>query len=295
MRSVILKTFRIIKVKSVKLWNKYTRHKTKIKIIKYLSNESNYDKLEKEKIIGFLKKNPLPIFPYHFTKKYNQNNIIVYMDNVCGIRYIIQEGKKLYFKKKWDENKIKSYYNSLLLEQDINSPHRYESEEFCVKEGDVVIDAGVAEGNFALSVVEKVKKMYLFEADEEWMDALRVTFAPWKEKVEIICKYVSDNNENNNIKLDTLLGKQKIDFLKADIEGSEMALLKGSQHIISENENIKIILCTYHNQNDAEELNRKLLEFGFQTEFSRGYMIFWYDKTLCEPYLRKGLVRGIKV
>jgi len=273
---------------------RYNRYILKLKIIKYLSEYLKFDKLETDGIVNFLKHNTLSIFPYNFTKKYKPEDVMVYNDNTCGTKYIIQDDKRLYFKKGWNEKRIKKYYSGLLLEQDIDSAHRYESEDFYVEEGDIVVDVGAAEGNFALSIVEKVKKLYLFEVDEKWIEALKITFAPWEEKVEIVCKYVSDNDGNGCISLDAFLNKQKIDFIKADIEGAEIALLKGSRNIISDNKNIKAVLTTYHKQSDAEEINNVLNGYGFKTEFSKGLMIFLHDKDLCEPYLRKGLIRGIK-
>ena len=89
------------------------------------------------------------------------------MDNEKGMCYVLYDSKRLYFKKGWSEERVQGYYNSLLIEQDAASPHRYESADFRVREGDVVVDAGVAEGIFALSVVERAKELYLFEADKD--------------------------------------------------------------------------------------------------------------------------------
>jgi len=287
-------TLSSIKIKFYKYWAQYKNNKLKLKIIKYLSDTFDYEENEKEEIINFLKNNPLPVFPYNFTKKYKFNNIAVYIDPLNEMKYIIQDNKRLYFKKKWDENRVKRCYRNLLIEQDIDSPHKYESEDFYVEKDDIVVDAGAAEGYFALSIIEKAKKIYLFEIDEEWIEALQATFDPWKEKVIIVNKYVSDNDDNGCITLNTIFENKKIDFIKADIEGAEMALLRGSQNILLNNKKLKIILCTYHKQTDAEELNRILLNNGFKTEFSKGYMIFLYDKTLQEPYLRKVIIRGRK-
>ena len=54
-----------------------------------------------------------------------------------------------------------------------------------------LLDVGAAEGFFALSVIEHVKEIILFECDVEWIKALEATFKPWKDKVFIINKYVS--------------------------------------------------------------------------------------------------------
>jgi predicted GNAT superfamily acetyltransferase len=96
--------------------------------------------------------------------------------------------------------------------------------------------------------------------------------------------------------LDKFFEHKKIDFIKADIEGAEAQLLKGAEAILSRQAPMKIVLCTYHKHNDAEMLQRTLAEKGFRTEFSKGYMIFWYEiyDKLKPPYLRRGLIRGIK-
>jgi hypothetical protein len=266
-------------------------------IISYLEYNSESDILdEKHKIIDCIKYNPFPIFPYDYTKNYKPENVVVYMDDGKKMRYVLQDDKRLYFKRNWSEEQIQEYYNGLLIEQDMESPHRYETPEFHVSEGDVVVDAGVAEGNFALSIVEKAKKLYLFEVDKTWIDVLKITFAPWKEKIVIVNKYVSDNDNGRCITLDKFFGQENIDFIKADIEGAEPQLLTGAKIILSRKIPIKIVLCTYHRHNDADVLNRILKEKGFHTEFSRGYMIYWpepYDK-LSPPYLRRGLIRAIK-
>ena len=284
------------------IWSKLSELKLryrKCKIISYLSCKKNGMTAEKQEVLGYLKHNHLSVFPYEYTKKYDKKRICLYSSDIVGVgkmRYVLQEGKRLYFKRNWSEEQIQAYYNGLLIEQDAMSPHRYETSTFHVCEGDVVVDAGVAEGNFALSVVEKVKKIYLFEVDETWIEALTATFAPWKEKVVIVNKYISDSDEENCVTLDTFFGNEKIDFIKADIEGAERQLLAGAKAILSRQTPIKMALCTYHKHDDAVVLNQMLVEKGFSTEFSRGYMIFYYEMydKLKPPYLRRGLIRGGK-
>lgn len=53
---------------------------------------------------------------------------------------------------------MEEYYRGISIEQDICSPHRYFTDDFSVPNNAVVIDAGVAEGNFSLSIIEHVKK-----------------------------------------------------------------------------------------------------------------------------------------
>jgi len=279
------------------LMGKYKQYQLKSRIVNYLRSSSEFEESEKKNIINYLTQNQLSYFPYDFTKKYKADDVIVYTDDTNGMKYVLHESKRLYFKKKWDERKIQTYYNSLLIEQDIDSPHRYETVNFCVEVGDVVVDAGAAEGNFALSVVERVRKLYLFEIDEEWGEALEMTFAPWKEKIEIIYKYVSDNDIGDCITLDSFLRGEKINFIKADIEGAEIALLKGSKNILSNTEKLKMVLCTYHNPNDAEKIDQILTsDYKYNAEFSNGYMLFLYNTFLLSPpFLRRGVIRAIRL
>jgi predicted GNAT superfamily acetyltransferase len=98
------------------------------------------------------------------------------------------------------------------------------------------------------------------------------------------------------ITLDKFFEQKNIDFIKADIEGAENQLLKGAKVMLSRQTPIKVALCTYHRHSDAAVLNQMLSEKGFHTEFSKGYMIFFYEMydKLKPPYLRKGLIRGVK-
>ena len=280
----------VIKTRHSEQRAKSETDKLKWKIIHYLEKDIS----EKKKIVEFLKYNSFSVFPYMFIKKYRAKKIKVYTDEKTGMKYVMHENKRLYFKREWTEMDIKHCYNFLMTEQDINSPHRYETPDFHVHDGEIVVDAGVAEGNFALSVVERAKKLYLFEVDEEWIEALNLTFAPWKEKVEIINKYVSDNDDNGCITLDTFFKNKRIDFIKADIEGAETNLLKACKNVIRSNDSIRMAFCTYHKKNDAEDLKQMLTDLGLKTEFTKGYMIFINDETLSEPYLRKGLIRASK-
>jgi hypothetical protein len=300
LNSSLMKTF-LKKILPVCVWKKlsklksqYRLYRLKRKIIFYLSCQKNNMSDECQEVLNYLEHHSFSIFPYSYTERYNFEDVVVYRDAENEMLYVLQDGKRLYFKKEWDTKQVQAYYNGLLIEQDSRSPHCYETAEFHVLKGDVVVDAGVAEGNFALSVIEKVKRIYLFEIDETWISALEATFAPWKDKIVIVNKYVSDSDKENCVTLDTFLGNEKIDFIKADIEGAETQLLTGANAILSKQTPMKIILCTYHKHDDAKILNQMLIEKGFYTKFSKGYMIYEaYDKPK-PPYLRRGLIRATK-
>jgi precorrin-6B methylase 2 len=266
-----------------------------MKILAYLRRNKTVFGTEGREIYTYLEKNKFSVFPYEWTKKYTMGGgITVYADELCGMNYVIHNNKRLYFKRGLDENAVRNYYNGLLIEQDMDSPHRYESGDFRVENGDVVVDIGAAEGNFALDVVERAGTVYLFEADAAWLPALEKTFEPWIEKVIIVNKFVSDTNDENTIRLDDYFAGKEVDFIKVDVEGAEARILKGAENLLRNSGHIKAAVCTYHRQHDAEEFEQTLKSMNFSTEFSRGYMIYHYDKFFRHPYLRRGLIRGVK-
>jgi glycosyltransferase involved in cell wall biosynthesis len=57
---------------------------------------------------------------------------------------------------------------------------------------------------------------------------------------------------------------------------------------------MRLVLCTYHKQDDAAVLEKMLRSRGFQTGFSKRYMIYPGDKEIAAPYLRRGLIRAQK-
>jgi hypothetical protein len=266
-----------------------------ISILKYYSNLQDKPSSEIEPLLNYLKNNPIAIFPYEFQDKYIADNIEVFNDIEKGFPYVLLDGKRLYFKKRWSKQKIRNLYNLLLREQDLQSPHHYLTEQFQFEEGDVLVDAGAAEGNFALSVVEKASRIILFEADNEWIEPLNATFEPWKDKVIIVNKFVSDVTNATNTTLDDYFTSgDQVSFLKIDVEGAESRLLKGSKRILSANNSLKLTVCTYHKQNDEKEFTELLNSYGFQTAHSDGFMLFYFDKKMKAPYFRRGLIRAEK-
>lgn len=233
---------------------------------------------------------------FYFEPEVPQKWYEAFWDESIQMYYVLFEGKRMYLKKDYPfiEKKGKKYAQDFWYEQDINSPHRYESGEVIVEEGDVLVDAGVCEGNFSLHNIDKVSKVYLIECDAEWMEALRHTFAPYEDKVVFCDKFLSDIDTDSKITIDTLVD-DKVDFIKMDIEGEEIKALHGARKTLSQNRNIKCSVCSYHRHGDQESIQNILTDNHFQTEASKGYMLFFCDqKVLDEPELRRGVIRGIK-
>lgn len=250
---------------------------------------------EQKEILEYLRTNEVRIFPYPFHDNYSAEQVEVFFDSEKGMRYVLQDGKRLYFKKRWGVKRIQRAYSDLSREQDINSPHRYLTDSFSIGSNDVLADIGAAEGNFSLSVIDKVKKIYLFEYDREWDEALRATFAPWAGKVEIINKYVADFNDDSHIALDDFCDQKKdINFLKIDVDGAESIVLNSCKRLFGSDAPLKVALCTYHKQDDEEVFTELLKKQRFSVTPSKGYMINYYDKKINPPWIRRGLIRAIR-
>ncbi len=246
-------------------------------------------------VLDYIRNRRIAMFPYYFQDRYIESSIEVLDDKQLGLRYVMLEGKRLYFKKRWSKSHIRLSFNELMKEQDLNSPHCYDKGDFRVDEGDVLVDIGAAEGNYALCNVEKASRIILFESNKEWLEPLKATFAPWKEKVTIVNKFAGDVSNSNCITLDDFFAPgERVSFLKIDVEGAESSLLKGCSRILRDPKPLKVAICTYHNQKDELELGRILSDYGFHISHSDGYMLVFTDRKLNPPYFRRGLIRAIR-
>ena len=61
-------------------------------------------------------------------------------------------------------------------------------------------------------------------------------------------------------RLDDLLGDRKVTFIKMDIEGSELAALRGAERIIRE-QRPKLAICVYHKPEDMWEIPSLILQY----------------------------------
>lgn len=236
------------------------------------------------------------VFPYNFYERYDRRIDEVYLSDDEKMLYVKQDTKKLYFpgtSREWVAKKI----CNLRIEQDPNSPHRYFSENFRPKANEVFIDIGAAEGKEALEVIEDVKAEVLIESSDGWIKVLKKTFEPWKDKVQIIRAFVSDCDTDGNIALDSIMEDDTDYFLKLDVEGAEMKVLKGAEKRLKKG-GIRCVVCTYHKENDQKELYDYLSSLGYICSFSEGYCLNYSLEFRAvnrrPPYFRRGVIRAYK-
>lgn len=247
--------------------------------------------------IEYWKTNKISVFNQHIDARKAQLNEIFYDEDLPYILFKTEGGgrHKMYFPEKYCEVFVvggKKIIGDILGEQQPTSPHLYVTDKHKVHAGDIVIDAGVCEGNFALRYIDICSKIYLFEPDEKWQEPLRRTFKDFQDKVEFIPKFVSDVTEGRNITLDDALPdlRGKNIFLKMDVEGAEPRALRGAKNLLTNNK-VRASVCTYHNADDLVKVKSIFQSFGYKTSTSAGYMVFLYDPKIFETAdFRKGVV-----
>jgi hypothetical protein len=245
-------------------------------------------KTEYNEAMKFIGKNGITSYPYPYRLKYENMPVDVQLDTKNSLRYVLHNGRKLYFPTNYSEEKIVVLYRSLITEQDKDCAHRY-VESYGELKGMTLLDIGSAEGIFALDTIEYTSMVYLFECEKFWIEALNATFEPWSYKVEIIEKYVGDQVKGIYTTIDSFLdGKNNNHvFLKMDIEGAEKQALKGCVNTLKNGQCVRCAVTTYHRPEDPEEIAAFFNALGYKTEFTKG-MLFWGKR------LSKALIRARK-
>lgn len=252
-----------------------------------------YDKRYQKEIEWIVRNQRIEVFPYEWIKQYDNFSVEVLQDKKLKLKYVLHNGKRLYFPKGYSAKFIQNYYRSLVVEQDTKSAHFYFSNDDKCLSGSVFVDVGAAEGIISLNVIDAVDRIIMFECNEAWIEALNATFAPWKDKVSIVRKFAGSKNDGNMTSLDKYFENEK-DLqnvvLKLDVEGAEKEVLDGAEKLLEKYVQAAFI-CTYHNAQDYDVLVKKMQKYPYEIQESEGYM---YYGDQAETGFRKGLIRGYR-
>ena len=261
---------------------------------KLIDRYKDVEDIEIQKAISCIEKKGLSVFTDYMPESFEDYDVFRDEGNHP---YVVLNGNRMYYPDKYQflkKENGKEFLPDIMYEQKKGSPHLYVKDENDIQPGAVIVDAGTCEGNFAIRFVEKASKIYLIESDPIWTDCLERTFFPFKEKVIICQKALSRFDSSTTITLDSLLGIQKIDFLKMDIEGAEIDALLGARNTLLKS-NAKCSVCSYHKMDDEKHIRFILENTGYFTEVSNGYMFFLYDEDVFDTLdLRKGIVYAYK-
>jgi FkbM family methyltransferase len=153
--------------------------------------------------------------------------------------------------------------------------HYYQIPQTRVTEQDTVFDCGCAEGMFTFLNASVAKKIVCFEPLPEFLVGLRKTFYV-NPKIEIVPAALGDRCQNAFLRRDALASaitttptdtpvdlitidaycnerNCQVTYIKADLEGYEMNMLKGAAETIKKFRP-KIAITTYHLPSHATEI-----------------------------------------
>ena len=296
---IVISTDRDFEVIKKQLIHDFNIQPCKIENSLYFSKKLLVAKYRKSKdeeirhVIEYLQENPLQVLNYDFVKYYEEVKPEIGYDEQAGMYYVLHKNRPIYMAKRLNTpEKVAQYYRSISVEQDSRSPHAYLDEKFQIRKGDVILDAGVAEGNFSFEIIDKASKIYMVEADKEWIKALKYTFAAYEDKVVILNAFVSDYSADNTKKLDDLI-HEPVNFIKMDVEGYEAQAFKGAARLIQDSKDLKCAICVYHNDHDEVMIKKMARNYGMTYTTTAGYMYFPLGKKqhYISPTLRRGILR----
>jgi FkbM family methyltransferase len=164
----------------------------------------------------------------------------------------------------------------------------YELKKCSLSVGDIVLDCGANMGVFSAYASYKGCDVYAFEPTVELLPIIQKHSEMNGGRITVVNAAVADisgrvgfirnsyscggnaiskdanissDETVESISIDEFVGKhqlQRVDFIKADIEGAERLMLKGAHDTLKKFAP-KLAVCTYHMPDDKEVLERLIL------------------------------------
>lgn len=174
---------------------------------------------------------------------------------------------------------------------DPTNPHAFEAPGTVVDDGDVVLDIGGGEGYFALKALERASKVFILEPAKAWRRCLEKTFEAELAAGRVALVPILLGRENSEVSfvenendpglahilrpgqapsaaspvsmktIDSFVAEndlERVDFIKADVEGAEIDLIKGAKETLA-HMRPKIAITTYHHIDHANLLVELIL------------------------------------
>ncbi len=217
-------------------------------------------------------------------------------------------GRIIYWPANANRSRLADMYFEVFHAQ---NNHCFDIPETSIKPGDVVLDCGACEGYFTLKALEAgAGKVYSIEPGEAVSRCLRHSFAReiaagrvslhaclLGERSEEVLFY--ENPQDPTVcrifsRQDNLLSRdnirsmkittadefclnqkiEKIDFIKADVEGGEIDLLRGAEQTLRRFKP-RLAFAAYHNPDDANQIVQYMHGLGLGYRFRvKGIVVF---------------------
>jgi FkbM family methyltransferase len=209
--------------------------------------------------------------------------------------------------------KLYSHCTSVWILVEVFEDDVYE-RMFKVEKGDIVVDVGAHVGMFTVKALKEVGEEGLviaIEPEERNFELLKRNTRGYRN-VKLVKKaigdktgrailYISELSGEHSIKrssratksidveVDTLdnilssLGVSKVDFLKIDVEGAELEVLRGAGGYLSEGKIRKVAVAAYHYCEEHKEVADFLSYYGFlvkKTQVKEKWYVYgWRRRT----------------
>jgi hypothetical protein len=260
-------------------------------LIRVQGNEAEYGE-----ILDVVTKEPCSLIPYKFVDDYKNLPIEVDKDERCGLPFAALEGAKVYFPGEFGHKQIRQRVRQSLWEQAPQSPHRYFHDSRKPFSGRYAVLAGASDCIYALKIIPYFDKVFMFEPDRRWHAPMKATLAGFGDKANIVPKRVGAITSGKEVSLDQFFEgeHEKVDYIQADIEGAELALLQGAERLIEKSPRLAVSICCYHHASDEKHLGDFLVARGLTVKPSAGYMLAFMQYPLHYPYLRRGVLYATK-
>ncbi len=220
---------------------------------------------------------------------------ILEVDPAAGLSLLEIDGKAYWEASGLDHDGLRAIHAEVF---DRESSHHYEVGGCAIRPDDVVIDAGACEGFFTRFALDRGARVVAVEPWSTQANALRRTFAREIDegRVRIEQRALSDREGSLELRIDpahpwgATLGSAynatvgevvplttldrlvdatwgRCDFLKADIEGAEVAMVDGAVRTLAR-DRPRISIAVYHRSTNYLDIRRKLrsLRIGYHVE-----------------------------
>ena len=227
-------------------------------------------------------------FQDHLNSRFNMHKrpfveVVVTSDDLEQVRV---SDTQFYWPAELGHKGLGTLYKEIFLPPEDN-PHAYEVGPVRIQPDDWVIDAGACEGYFTWFALQRKANVLAIEPVPRLAQALRRTYAQEINagQVKILEAALSDApgelaldipvgrldqaqlSEKGQIKvpvytLDKILADQiipRVDFIKMDIEGAEVATILGASEVLKA-EQPKLSLAVYHEEPNARIIKNHILK-----------------------------------